>query len=536
MKRTLVLLIPFLLLSLNSAGQTNLNHLDFSHSSGFYNWNFVLKISSKNGDTIRFTRNGTVPNAHSNVFNDSLPVTILSYLPDSLVKIKTSPRSTNGHTDKYKANILRVASFKNGVRTSQVYNQSYFVGRAKSVKYPNVPIISLITDPDNFFNHDTGIYVPGVHYQKNNTSGNYAQKGMEWERPAHFQFFDTTGTLQFEQNLGVRINGRIRRIPQKSLRLCARNKYDKSTMEHPFFGSENDSIFKKLILRNSMGCWQKTLFKDQLTSYICRDLDFESSLGQPVVVFINGEYWGIHAIREYFNDNHLSQKLGVSKDSINIVKHDFGHSRSSNSTRDIEEGSGDALIEMYAFLNKHDLSNKSNYNKLQNWLDLSSIIDYYCAEIFFNNADWPGNNNTLWSVGKHGKWRQAFYDLDAGWMKAETNTIATLLHNPQGKLQNTSKFLFQKLMESAVFRTTFAARMAELLKNEFSEVRILNAITKFEHLYDPLIQDHIYRWEIPGSTNQWKSKLKQLRAFATSRQAQIIIHFKAVFGDDFTAE
>ncbi|NOQ70617.1 MAG: hypothetical protein GQ574_01365 [Crocinitomix sp.] len=520
------------LICFNSLSQIADNKLTFSHSSGFYARNFALKITSANGDTIRYTSNGSIPSHNSPDFLDSIPVSILNYLPDTLVYIQTSPGVNQGHTNKYKANIFRFATFKNGFQTSTVYNQSYFVGNEKEELYPNVPVISLITDANNFFQKDTGFYVPGSEYEKNNNSGNYDQKGKNWERPVHLQYFNVDGDYAFGQDIGARIHGRIRRIPQKSLRICARSEYGNATMNYPFFGSQNDSTFKKILLRNSMGCWQKTLFKDQLTSYLCRDLNFEIAAGQPVIVFLNGEYWGIHAIREYFNDDYFSDKLLVPKDSINLVKHDFGVSQGSNSKRDVDEGSGKGLIDLYAFLTKADMQLESNYEAVQKWLDLSSIIDYYCAEIFFNNRDWPNNNNVLWSVGKNGHWRQIFSDLDAGWSKPEANTLALLLRKPN----SSAKFLFQKLMESAKFKTQFSQRMSCLLQNELSEKNILTAIDLYEKLYEPIVQEHIYRWGIPGSINQWKGKVDLLRSFAKNRGQNIMRDFKAVFDQNFNSD
>mgnify|MGYP000129689347 CR=1 FL=1 len=512
----------------NSKAQLRDNKLSFSHTSGFYTRNFALKISSENNDTIRFTSNGGIPTYYSPIFLDSIPISILSYIPDSLVNIKTSPRNCQGHTNKYKANILRFATFKNGIQTSPIYNQSYFVGNAKQKRYRNVPLISLITDANNFFNNDTGIYVPGIHHKQNSNSGNYAQKGKKWERPVHLQFFNAEGELQFGQDLGARIHGRIRRIPQKSIRLCARKKYGKGTINYPFFDSQDNSKFKKIILRNSMGCWQKTLFKDQLTSFLCQDLNFEIAASQPVIVFLNGEYWGIHVIREYFNDDYFSNKFLVPKDSVNLVKHDYGISAASNSKRDIEEGNGEGLKDLYSFLANTDLTENSNYIAMQKRIDINSVIDYYCAEIFFNNKDWPNNNNVLWSIGRYGQWRQIFSDLDAGWLNPEKNTLSFLLSS-----NSSATYLFRKLMTSPEFQIQFSKRMACLLSNEFNQENILDAIDKYETLYDPIIQEHIYRWEIPGSINQWKNKIALLRSFAKNRSTYIIKDFKEKFGSSF---
>ena len=86
-------------------------------------------------------------------------------------------------------------------------------------------MISLITDPGNFFDYDTGIYVDGVNFDPNNPTwtGNCFMTGIEWERDVCIQYFTTSGELVLDQDAGVRIHGGImRNVAQKSLRLYAR--------------------------------------------------------------------------------------------------------------------------------------------------------------------------------------------------------------------------------------------------------------------------------------------------------------------------
>jgi len=75
-----------------------------------------------------------------------------------------------------------------------------------------LPVISIVTDYDNFFDKSTGIYV----------NGNYENRGKEWERPVHIEYFETDGKLGFSMDMGLRIHGGYtRKYPQKSFRLYA---------------------------------------------------------------------------------------------------------------------------------------------------------------------------------------------------------------------------------------------------------------------------------------------------------------------------
>ena len=70
-----------------------------------------------------------------------------------------------------------------------------------------------------------------------------------------------------------------------------------------------------------MGCLEKTIIKDETTSYICRELSFETQDRRVTIVFVNCEYWGMYGMREYYDDNHFNETYGVPKDSVNIVLH-----------------------------------------------------------------------------------------------------------------------------------------------------------------------------------------------------------------------
>ncbi|MBK7500360.1 MAG: CotH kinase family protein [Ignavibacteriales bacterium] len=41
---------------------------------------------------------------------------------------------------------------------------------------------------------------------------------------------------------------------------------------------------------------------------------------RPSILFINGEYWGIHNIREKFNEHYVFCHHGVNKDNLDIIE------------------------------------------------------------------------------------------------------------------------------------------------------------------------------------------------------------------------
>ena len=124
------------------------------------------------------------------------------------------------------------------------------------------------------------------------------------------------------------------------------------------------------------------------------------------MLFINGEYWGIHSIKDRIDRHFLEYAEGADSDSVNIV--------SSGQSQIAYEGVIDDYVEVLDFIDNHDLADDFNYEYVKSKLDISNYIDYSVAQMFLVNYDWPGNNIKLWNHRDNsGKWRWIFYDLDA---------------------------------------------------------------------------------------------------------------------------
>lgn len=89
---------------------------------------------------------------------------------------------------------------QNGEKSPTI-TRTYFVDEAMTGRY-SLPIISLVTENENLFDYRTGIYIMGQIYDLYHHPGehfswmepaNYNQRGMEWERPVHFELFEEQG-------------------------------------------------------------------------------------------------------------------------------------------------------------------------------------------------------------------------------------------------------------------------------------------------------------------------------------------------------
>ena len=388
------------------------------------------------------------------------------------------------------------------------------------------PVVSLMTDSTNLFDHTKGIYVPGLVYDNNPSwtnfwgTGNYHQSGDNWERPVHIEFFEKDGSEAINQDAGVRIHGSgASSLPEKSLRIYARSEYGKSTFDYQVFPKRNKKDFKRLILRNSGQDFLWTLFADALIQDASRNIGIEISDFRPVIVFINGEYWGIHNLRERYDEYYLQDYCGLAPEDIEII--DEGTLCHYYNNKHYEE--------MCNFIENNDLSIDKNYEIIKDYIDIYNTINYFVHKIFFGVMDWPGNNVKIWRpLIENGKWRWLAFDNDDGMMYPQVNSFihATAINSESWQNPPWSTFIFRNLMKNENFKKLFFETLDLRMKTVFSEENILKKIDAFESLYKPEIDEHIRRWNYPQDVNEWKYNVEKLREFIRIRTAIIPQHIE----------
>ncbi len=522
----------------NNATSTN---IVFSSPAGFYTHPFKIALSSSIPFyTIYYTLDGSIPDTSSLVYTDSIPIVFKDNFADCFSVIPTSPANMSDYFRKWyppngpvsKANVVRAALFYNGASVSRVFTSTYFVDTEIFTKY-KYPIVSISTDSSSLYDFYTGIYIPGALFDTLDPdwTGNYFQKGDEWERFAHLEYFEENGNLALNQDIGIRIHGKItRHAPQKTLRLYARSEYGESYFNYPLMINSDKDVFKRFLLRSTYADGSQTIFKDAMTHDLVRHLNLDLMNYRPVVVFINGEYWGIHTIRDRIDKYYLGLKYDIEPDSIDILE--------NNSQ--VEEGSNADYLDMIEYIENNDLSVPEHYNYIKTRMDVDNYIDYQIVEIYFNNNDWPGSNIQFWRERKPGaKWRWALFDLDNCYMDYSFNTLKFVTYEGDTCYQNPTwaTFLFRNMLKNSEFEQQFVNRFAQLLNTTFHPDTILPKITEFTQLYEKDIDRHINRWHFPRSYEGWLGDINYtLNNFVKSRPCYMqdfILDFFDLEEDEF---
>ncbi|MDD2198886.1 MAG: CotH kinase family protein [Bacteroidales bacterium] len=296
----------------NEADEVIINYLpdelSVSHSSGFFNGEIEVELTNLNPENkICFTLNANDPDYDDDVYTEALILD--DRTPYNNRFADEPPMSFKVGNDIFKAQVLRAQVYSEGCPAGNPINRTFFISNTSTNPY-NVPVVSLITDKDNLFDDDEGIYVLG-------NNENYWRSGKAWERDVYVEMFDKSGVKIIDQMAGMRIHGGgNRKSDQKSLRLYARNKFGKGWFSYPFFEDKQhiDSC-KRLILRNVKD-WDGTMIVDELSQNLVKDMNIDYSAFVTSIVFINGEYWGIYSLRERQDEYYVgSNPPTVSKNS-----------------------------------------------------------------------------------------------------------------------------------------------------------------------------------------------------------------------------
>ena len=469
----------------------------FSVPGGFYPAKISLELSKNNPSTvINFTLDGSVPDSNSSVY--------------------TTPLSINSTT------VVRAKIYGQNSIPSEIITNTYFINENISL-----PIISLSTNPENLWDNDFGIYVLG-----DSAESDYPFLGanfwQDWEKPVHIECYEPTGDLGFSINAGVQITGSWSRgHAQKSLAIYARSIYGNGSIDYKIFPELSLDKFEAIVLRNSGNDWDYSLMRDALMSNIGSEINIDAQAYRPAVLFINGDYWGIHNVREKINEHFIASHHNVYPDSINILE--------GNST--IVQGDNSDYLALVNFLETNDLSNFANYKYVEQKIDINNFMDYSLCEIYFDNTDWPGNNIKYWrSTSEDAKWKWILFDSDFGFglynHSYQDNTLefATEANGPGWPNPPWATLLLRKLLENDAFKTKFINRFADLSNSLLKSDNVKNKINNILNQITPEMQRHKTRWG--QSYNSWLNEVNFLSTYADNR----ITYMRSFFVNKFSLD
>ncbi|MCQ2253135.1 MAG: CotH kinase family protein [Bacteroidales bacterium] len=474
----------------------------FSVTPGFYSSRQTVTISSSGSATIYYTTNGSEPTKSSTKYTG--PITISTTTP------------------------LRAMATMQGRVDSEIESGTYFINSQAT----SLPVISLITERKNFYDNKIGIYVAGTNGITGNCQNEPKNWNQDWERPVHIEYFDKNKKLQISQDAGIKITGSCSRGQNmKSLRVIARKEYGDTRLRYKFFDKKDISEFKSIVLRNGGNDFGLTMYRDGLVSGLAGEsLDIDVQAFQPCVVFLNGEYLGLHNIREKVSAHYLEENYGVDADMVDILE----NSGWAN------EGSQKDYDNLINFVKNNSLKDQANYNKVAAQMDIDNFIDYWCAQIYIDNEDWPNNNIKWWRTqGTGGKWRWIMFGAEFSCNiyggSPDRNSVynAIDINSDAWGTKPTSwgNLLMRRLLENDGFRSHFIQRMAYLMDHTYNYDRVSEFADSLQSLIRNDYPKLAERWPDWWSyTWDWESRCRNMKEWFQNRPMYIEQHMQNYFG------
>lgn len=548
-------------------GQHTLNsgNIVFSQDSGFYEDGFKLYIFAPS-DEVYYTLDGSDPDKSSlkydspiriedastqvNVYSARNDVTA-AFLREDVKKYCREKNIIDYQVPNYpvdKCTIIKAVYYDQNGKISDTEERVYFVGFQDKYGYDNVNVISIVSDPENLFGYESGIYVLGKSFEDAVQNGmfedehqslywsfweaNYRNKGIEWERKSHIQVFSIEKELVLSQDVGIRIQGGgSRGFLPKSLNLYARDSYGENKIQYDFW---NTGYQPKRMTLSSGGDDYYTKIKDKLVSELAKDTNIVTMKYEPYILFLNGEYWGFYYLTEKYDVNYIEYYYDVDKgeliDDIIMIKNGLVETG-------VEADWYVSYKEMQDFIINNDMKDDANYEKACEIIDINSFIDYFAVEGYIARCgDWPNGNYALWRSRnvsdkpfEDGKWRWMLFDVNSTAMEIE------LIEHDAISAMRAENELFNSLCENDNFKRAFSNRWIELSNTIFERESVNQKISEYIELMDIPMKNHYQRFF--GTTNEkFYIEINEIREFFNERRPYILESIRNNFGEEYLGE
>ncbi len=473
----------------------------FVTPGGFYAEPQLLFMTSDAGDSIYYTTNCSEPTRKS-----------MLYVSPFVVSATTPVRAKTFHKGKLSSDIVTV---------------TYFINQRET----HLPMVSVVTNSSNLFDPKIGIYVNGDG--TNGKMGNGASTPMnwnaDWDRPANYEFYDTTHTARLNQELDIKIlGGWTKAHPLKSIAIMPKKKFSNNKLKYEVFGATKPGMkYHDIQMRNSGNDFYYTMMRDAfMQSIVQKRLNLDYEAYEPSVIFINGVYYGLENLRERTNESFMYSNYGLDEDDIYEIE-------ATNINVDTENdiATDTAFSAFSSYLKNNDITSGAIYQRVGQMMDIDNFISYNISEIFFGNTDWPYNNCKMWRKKVNGTWRWFLTDTDFGFNLWDTspqthNTLTFALgENQAGNISGYaiqpewSTIVLSRLMTNVQFKQKFIDKFAIHLSTTFTTERI-------NHIMDSLAakinNELLYHKAKYGSNRTLAADVINMKSFSAVRATNMM--------------
>ncbi len=426
------------------------------------------------------------------------------YTTDCTVPTPESALYT-GPVSLTKTTVIRAVSYEPGKLPSEIVDLTYVVKEGHSL-----PVVSLVTTPDNLWDYNTGIYVEGPNAGATSPhwGANYWQN---WEKTATVSLFEKDGA-GFSVPCGISIFGAYSRaLPMKAFDVAFRDVYGAGALDYPLFGEKGLDSYENFILRCSGQDALVARMRDVLmTSLVADKTTVAVQKYRPVVLYLNGEFWGVYYIREKANENYVAGNYNADADDVSLT----------------EFNGNTEYKKLVDYAHTHDLTVQEHYDYVCSQMDVDNYIDFMVAQMYIANTD---IDNIKFFKTDNLKWTWLFYDTDLAFSSSGYDTVKDYTHpSGTGGGRALSTKLINALLKNPEFKDKFIRRFAWQMNNIWTVENVTARVNELEALIAQDMKRDCQRWGRGYAS--WQGSVDFLRKFPAVRNEKLPGFVQSYFG------
>ena len=471
-------------------------------SEGFFYFDTPTPLYG-NGTGVRSMQSPVEYSANPGVYDDVEEVVVelfangtIHYTTDGSIPDETDPIYESPLHLK-ETSVIKAKSYAAGSLSSEMMCASYIIN-----EHHTLPVMSVSLNPSYFNDLNWNPNVIGL------------------QREAYAELYEDGSSFSIPCSMAC-FGGNTRSHRKKSYALRFNDEWGEKYLEYPLFDKEDNSIYESVVLRTGSNDWDVAYMRDILASELLNgnsNVDVQDY--KIVVLYINGQYWGLYNIREKINTAFFSEKYNIPKDDMNILRIDY----------DVTSGSYAPYNRIREYANTHSMANDEYYEELTKMIDIDNFIDYWISESFISNNDIV--NCRFWNSPyfNDGKFRWILYDTDLGWYNIRVDYYWGYMLNAEGigQLSSFENDILRSIFNSPRFRERWLERMSYMVQNIWNAD---NVIARINEIHDTILPEMYRNQERWGLTmEEWEENVQYLRDFAIKRTDYFLNTTKNYFG------